>query len=288
MQDDRQDRPWLSRLALPASLGLHLIAVALLIFGLPHILPKPQEEQAVSVDLVPPPPKPKAAPKPEKPPEKAPASPEATRQAPPQPPVSRLNPVFRFGDRDAGPRKAPDGNGAEDGAKPSPQEAPDDKASVEQKTPPEPDKEAVLSLPDATARTSAPAPAEAPAARKAPQLDEAKTLFSRSATGDALATTAMGDLPRDVRGGTLCVTELRAQLLNASPPYFADLLPSYRLKQGTVIEAPSAPFRAGGQWRDLSFRCQVDDDATKVVSFALRIGGPIPRGEWRQRGLPTR
>jgi hypothetical protein len=121
----------------------------------------------------------------------------------------------------------------------------------------------------------------------AQELGEAKKLFSRSATDDALATAAMGDLPRGVRGGTLCVTELRAQLLNASPPYFPDLLPSYRLKEGTVIDVPSAAFRAEGQWQEVGFRCEVDADATKVLSFAFRVGGPIPRSEWKQRGLAS-
>jgi hypothetical protein len=38
MQEDTQDRRRPSGFALPASIGLHLIVVALLIFGLPHVL----------------------------------------------------------------------------------------------------------------------------------------------------------------------------------------------------------------------------------------------------------
>ena len=119
------------------------------------------------------------------------------------------------------------------------------------------------------------------------KLQEAKTLFSQTATGDLTATTAMRDMPRGVRAGRLCLTELREQLLNALPPYFPDLLPSDRLKDGTVIEIPSAAFRANGQWYDLSYRCEVDTDATKVVSFAYRVGDPVPRSEWERRGLPS-
>jgi hypothetical protein len=91
-----------------------------------------------------------------------------------------------------------------------------------------------------------------------------------------------------VRGSTLCVSELREQLLRNAPPYFADLLPSSPLGNGTVIDVPGVAFRANGQWRDLSYRCEVDADATKVVSFAFRIGNPIPRSEWKQRGFPSR
>ena len=118
------------------------------------------------------------------------------------------------------------------------------------------------------------------------KLEEAKKLFSPSATGDAVATSAMADLPRSVRGGTLCVSELREQLLRASPPYFPDLLPSNPLPKGTVIDVPDAAFRAGGRWLDLSFRCEVDADATRVVSFAFRVGAAIPRSQWQRRGFP--
>jgi hypothetical protein len=285
MQEDRRDQRWPSGFAMPVSIGLHLVAVALLVFGLPHVLRKPSEDQAIAVDLVPPPEaQPKAEPQAEagKPPEKPAETPPAANDAPArQPPVASVRPVFQFGEKDAGPRKSPDGNGAEEGATPPTPEVPDD---------PAPDKklqngEAVLSLPD-TAATPTPRPNKAPGAQKSTQLKPAKTLFSRSASGDALATSAMRDLPREVRGGTLCVTELRAQLLNASPPYFPDLLPSFQLKEGTAIDVPSAAFRSEGRWHELGYRCEVDAAVTKVTSFALRVGEPIPRGEWKRRGLP--
>jgi hypothetical protein len=197
-----------------------------------------------------------------------------------------MSPVVQFGERDEGPRKSLDGNTAKDPAQSSPQKTPDEQASTKQDASPMPDKDALLSLPEAVVKP-APRPAGAHGEGKAPKLDKAKTLFSRSATGDSPATTAMRGLPRGVRASTLCVTELREQLLNASPPYFPDVLPSQQLKEGTVIDAPGVAFRAGGRWQELSYRCEVDDDATKVVSFAFRIGEPIPRSEWRQRGFPS-
>ena len=113
-------------------------------------------------------------------------------------------------------------------------------------------------------------------------------MFSQSATGDVLAMTAMGNLPRGVRAGRLCVTELREQLQNGLPPYYPDLLPSSRLEEGTVIDVPEAAFRMNGEWYDLGYRCEVDTDATKVVGFALRVGDLLPPSEWRRRGLPLR
>lgn len=278
---------------MPASIGLHMAVIALLIFGLPHVLQKPAGDEAVTVDLVPPPEaKPKAAPPPpaeaDKPDRKEAESPPPANDAPArQAAVRTVSPVVQFGDRDAGPRKALDGNSAGEAATPpAPREAPEKQTPPKRDNPPAPDKETVLSLPS-PAETSASRPAEASGARNAIELNEAKKLFSTSATGDPLATTAMGNLPRGVRGGTLCVTELRAQLLNGSPPYFPDLLPSFPLKEGTVIDVPGAAFRAEGRWRELSYRCEVDADATKVTSFALRVGRLIPRNEWRQRGLPA-
>ena len=61
-RDRRRDLLW----ALPASLILHALIIALLVYGLPRPPQQPQEEQAVNVTLVPPPdqPKPKPAPPP--------------------------------------------------------------------------------------------------------------------------------------------------------------------------------------------------------------------------------
>jgi hypothetical protein len=96
----------------------------------------------------------------------------------------------------------------------------------------------------------------------------------------------MGRIPREIRASQLCSTELREQLRHASPAYQPELLPSYRLPSGTVMEVRRAAFRAEAQWYDVSFRCEVDDNATKVVSFAFNIGSPVPRSEWRKRGFP--
>lgn len=294
MQDDRPEQRWLSGLALPVSAGLHLAILALLIFGLPHALLKPESDQAITVDLVPPP---EAPPKPEPPAAQAEdEKPQQEKNAihpAPQGPIPRLKPVFQYGEKDAGPRKSLEGNSAtEESAAPDPQHAPDEQATPERDKPEQdkpgaPDLEAELALPDAAA-TPSPRPAAAARAQSATRLKQAKKLFSTSATGDALATTAMGGLPRSARGGTLCVTELREQLLRTSPPYFPDLLPSYPLGAGTVIDVASAAFRVGGQWRNLSYRCEVDADATKVISFAFRVGDPVPRSEWERRGFPLR
>ena len=265
MRDDTDEDGLVSRWALPASLVAHLLGGALLIFGLPVWHRPPDEEKAVKVDLVTPPkpaekarketPPPAKKPEPEKRAERPRRPPAAERAAPPRAPVPVLRPVVQFGDKDAGPRKSLGGRSAKEGSqsRPVPRKADELGVTGEQ---------------------------------AAPKLKEAKTLFSQTADADPVATTAMRDVPRDARIGRLCATELRDQLLNASPPYLPEMLPYFRLKAGTVMDVPQSAFQAGGEWYDLSFRCEVDEKATKVVSFAFRIGKAIPRSQWKERDLP--
>ncbi len=117
-------------------------------------------------------------------------------------------------------------------------------------------------------------------------LKPAKRLFSQSDTGDMIARTAMGSVPREARGGQLCSTELTEQLRNGSPPFYPDIVPSFALPDGTVLDVRHASFRARAQWYDVKFRCEVDRNATRVVSFALEVGEPVPRSEWKKRGFP--
>ncbi|OWV99350.1 DUF930 domain-containing protein [Rhizobium sp. R693] len=146
------------------------------------------------------------------------------------------------------------------------------KTSFEQQKPP------AAAKPDATATARADKPIE---------LTEAKTLFSQNMTNDPVARTAMGDLPRRARVAELCSSELRQQLIHSPPGYSPEMVPRAGLAQGTVLELRGVAFRASARWYDLSFRCEVDADATKVVSFAYDVGNPIPKSQWKSRGLPS-
>lgn len=335
--------------ALPASLILHALIAAFLVYGLPDAPQQPQEEQAVNVELVPPPdppkPKPAPAPSPKKPPEQKVEKPPA-----PQKPskIEALRPVFQFGDKDTGPRKSLDGASAqdnspspakEDDSKPPvvPQDAeskpattpdsgkPADTAKIDE-TPieaakgaePTQEKQATPSGQDADKQAAAaatpltalggdgevelPASAQAPKARpeNVPKsakvskpvnananartpgstdvaavraysgLPGVRNLYSKGATGDAFATTSMADVPRDERAGELCASVLQQELLDASyiPPY---QVPVFLLKVGNIIAQPNAHFRTRTTWYDLSLRCEVDTNATRVLSFAYRV-----------------
>ncbi|MCQ1855631.1 DUF930 domain-containing protein [Neorhizobium galegae] len=275
--------------------------------------PPPKQEEAKK----PPPPPPAPEEKHVEPP---PSAKEAKGQ-----PLPVLRPVFEFGEKDSGPRKSQTGNASKETTNP-PAESKADAKSVEpvkqaKEAPavveappanPVPDDIQLPEVgiaaanglrngpvagvsPDATKTeivTAPPAaspksdPSKKPNPGKPVELTEAKTLFSQSETGDAIATTAMGDVPRGVRAGQLCATELREQLRHSAQSYRPEMLPAYRLPNGTVLEVKRGAFRANAQWYDLSFRCEVDDNATKIVSFAFDVGAPVPQSEWRKRGFP--
>jgi hypothetical protein len=117
-------------------------------------------------------------------------------------------------------------------------------------------------------------------------LPGVRRLRSPGATGDAQATTSMAGVPRDQRVAKLCASTLQRQLLDAS--YSPNLLPLVPLKVGNVLDVPETAFSTQATWYRLSFRCEVDTDATTVLSFAFRAGAPIPPEEWARLGLPIR
>lgn len=320
MKDNRPEQQWW-KWSLLASILLNVLAAALI---LPRSLVSPlKEEQTITVELVQappaPPPKPKAeppkpaveapkpkvetpkpkaeAPKPEPKaaasppvePEKSPKettekpSPSKEAEAPPSP-LPSVKPVFLFGDKNQGPRQSLDGNSPENGSA-----MPSARPEPARQNPPQilsvttPAMEEVLQ--GTTAKTP-PLEGTAPIQPDA-KLHQAKTLFSQDTTNDINATLAMGSMSPSERAGQLCFTELREQLLHASPAYVPEVLPLERHKQGTVIEDSNAAFSSNSQWYDLSYRCEVDAKATKVVAFAFQVGNPVPRSAWKSRGFPS-
>lgn len=116
-------------------------------------------------------------------------------------------------------------------------------------------------------------------------LPGVRKLYSPGATGNALATSAMENVPRDQRVANLCANVLNQELQSAD--YSPKWLPTIPLKQGNVLNPPQAAFSTTTQWFDLSFRCEVDADATRVLSFNFRVGGLVPPGDWTRRRFPS-
>ncbi|MBX5189859.1 DUF930 domain-containing protein [Rhizobium sp. NZLR3b] len=317
-----------------ASVLVHIPIVALLIFGLPKIEPKPAEDESVKVELVPPPEEKKPEEKPkEKPPEPKPPE-QAKKQPPPPPPPPRaaenkpseqakpaapmpsLNPVFEFGDRNSGPKKSMAGNSSEGEVKPAttahqhgakPEQAPAEASAEKLQTekPParpipddiqlpevvatdvSPERNAPLAEATGEVKTDIEAvkpPEQKPELPKTDSAKEdlvkAKTLFSQAADDDPVARIAMNGIPRGKRVAQLCGNELQQQLTHASPSFQPIVVPTFGLSSGTVLDIQSAAFRTATGWYEIRFRCEVDENATKVVSFAHKAGGLIPRSDY--------
>ncbi|MBY5769103.1 DUF930 domain-containing protein [Rhizobium leguminosarum] len=313
-----------------ASVAAHIPIVALLIFGLPKIEPKPAEDESVKVELVPPPEEKKPEPKP-KPPEPKPPE-EAKKEPPPPPPppppasktpeqakprpMPTLSPVIEFGDRNSGPKKSLAGNSPQGETKPAttppqhdaePAQMPTKTAAEKPKTEEPPSKPVPddVKLPEVATTDVSPErngpptdvsgeantsieeakppeqqTAEKPKVIAKDDLPKAKTLFSRTEDGSLFAQTAVSGLPRKERVATLCTTELQGQLVHGSPPYFPSALPSFGLRTGTILDVRDAAFGTFKGWYQVRFRCEVDEEATKVVSFAHEVGGLIPRSQY--------
>jgi outer membrane biosynthesis protein TonB len=286
-----QQRGW--TWCLLAAIVMHVLVAALV---LPRSLGSPlKEEQAITVELVKDPnppekakteaPPPANPPKPEKAPEaSAPIPPPTNASSTPQGRPPKLMHVPQFGDKDRGPRKSPDGNSTENGA-------------ASPVAPPDPAKQSLPQILAATTATGtdevplgtstkAPTPEDAAQAQQGSKLTEAKRLFSPDATSDLSTMIAIGSMPRGDRAAQLCGTELKEQLRHATPAHIPYQYPFDRLQEGTVIDAPNSAFEENSLWYDLSYRCELNAEVTKVVAFAFRVGGPLPRSEWASRGIP--
>ena len=189
-----------------------------------------------------------------------------------------LRPVYQFGEKDAGPGETEDGNALK--GLQTVEAPPLEDPRQERDTP-----ERAVDVLDTPAAGSPPVPVT----EDQPQKTAEATETARSLHDDEspVATSAMQARPRGVRAGELCVTELRRQLLGSGPRYWPDLLPTYRLDEGTLLQVRKGAFRSNARWYNLEFRCRIDEAATRVVSFEFEIGAPVPPAEWAGRGLPA-
>lgn len=114
-------------------------------------------------------------------------------------------------------------------------------------------------------------------------LPGVRKLYSQGATGDAFATSSMENVPRGERVATLCGNVLSRELQNADYP--VKWVPTITQDKGNVLNPPDTAFSTRKTWYSLSFRCEVDPGATRVLSFNFRVGPLIPPGEWAARGF---
>lgn len=178
----------------------------------------------------------------------------------------------------AAPKSLPDKAGTE----PAPQSPP-------KKTKPKPAKTMsfksaqAFKAPSRNARKPGSATAGAAGSPVFAGLPGVRKLYSQGATGDALATSSMDNVPRGKRVANLCGNVLSTKLQGAD--FEIKWVPTIELDKGNVLNPPQSAFSTRHEWYNLSFRCEVDPDATRVVSFTFRVGALIPPGEWASRGF---
>ncbi|MBX4941545.1 DUF930 domain-containing protein [Rhizobium binae] len=330
------------------SVLLHVPLIALLIFGLPKIEPKPAEDESVKVELVPPPEERK--PEERKPEEKQPAPkpPEQAKKQPPPPPPPppppetaksqpeapsaprTARPVLEFAEKDSAPEQMEKGLPQQaEAPKPPIADVKPEEAPVE---PPQPQKSVIAEAmpaanpvpqdielpqvetaeanpekngpaatgqdeaktnfeqakPRANSTTAPPSTPPDVKAKESNKLTKAKTLFTDKLVSDPTVKTAMNNLSRQKRGGKLCWSELREQLLHSSAGYNPNLIevPLYDLPDGNFLTHRRGAFYDGKQLFNLAFNCEVNDNATKVVSFEFSVGNAIPKSEWARYHYP--
>lgn len=144
-----------------------------------------------------------------------------------------------------------------------------------------------------------PIPGGAPSAvapRAAPPDDMIRPsrMLSERALADPrsrAARRAMATLAGEERIAQLCDLEAMEQIHAWQPGYQPDRLVDYaradtRLRE-TVFTASGGAFRSHRTWYEVSFHCELDASFAKVVSFAFKVGEPIPREEWSSLSLPA-
>lgn len=106
------------------------------------------------------------------------------------------------------------------------------------------------------------------------------------------ARRALATLAGEERIAQLCDLEAMEQIHAWQPGYQPDRLVDYaradtRLRE-TTFTATGGAFRSHRTWYEVSFHCELDASLAKVVSFAFKVGEPIPREEWSALSLPAR
>jgi hypothetical protein len=273
-----------------ASVVLHLSFACLLLVQLSAGLPRPPEEQSIKVELV--------SPSPPKPVEKAQSLPkQAFESAAAQSEQKVTEPQLPAAGHEGLQEPSPppeSSRPAHPNAETIPREAPSQITGHDQITQgpsdPAPPEVGTTARFDETKPQQTAKPAEARPKQRSRELDRARDIFSPKSMFDPRVMQALGNLPRTGRIRQLCNIEALEQIRKQRPGSFPDILvppvPSGGIVTNDTMNAKGAAFRSRSNWYNVDFKCQVDADATKVVSFRFAVLGAVPRNEWRARRLP--
>jgi uncharacterized protein DUF930 len=87
----------------------------------------------------------------------------------------------------------------------------------------------------------------------------------------------------------LCNIEAMEQIHRWKAAFLPDFLMAYamagvRLTESTV-EAKGGAFRSKRRWYNISFKCEVTPDLSKVAAFEFLVGDEIPGNQWAEHNL---
>ncbi|MCA1442622.1 DUF930 domain-containing protein [Ensifer sp. IC4062] len=140
--------------------------------------------------------------------------------------------------------------------------------------------------PETAEKQQSPEAAGAKVELKSDELVMAKELFSPNALSNPRIKQALGKLPVKARIAQICSIEALEQIRNQRPGAFPDMLARAGTISTSAVTAIGSAYRSKANWYNVDFKCEVDPDATTVVSFSFAIGGAVPKSEWNARQLP--
>ncbi len=262
MQNSSEDIPVRYRWGLGASVILHLLLIAVLLFGVPDVFP-PAEEQSIHVELVEPEEK---APEPAPSPEQV-SEPETSQVE--EPAAEQIQEQKPQAFESAAPED--DKPQPEEPVETTPTEEPQTQTETAEDKVAEPKEEAVTLQP----------------VKSDPELKKAKEIHSKNMLSDPRVKQAISKLPMKDRMVQVCSIEALEQIRRQKAGAFPDILaPIGSETQGTRFEVKNGAFRSQGKWYEVRFQCQVNADAMSIQEFRYNIGQAIPESEWQARDLP--
>ena len=295
------------------SVAAHAVLVLFLALQLTLDLPEAPKEESVAVELVEPP----KPPPPKTPPQPPPQEEKKARVPVPKPAPARPKQPQAFESGVAEPEvEKPGAASAAQAHKPAtathsevrpaskPQMTPKaldtlraklQAAEAEQSGEPSPQKTAegkpADEKTDETAKAESAKQGEGEGKAETGRMRQAKEHFSNRMLSNPRVKAALGKLPPERRIVQICSIEALEQVRHAKPGAFPDLLVPFSdgggLIESHVLSAKGGAFRSREGWFEIAYRCEVDAETTRVVSFRYEIGAAIPRNQWARRELPA-
>lgn len=88
----------------------------------------------------------------------------------------------------------------------------------------------------------------------------------------------------------LCGIEAMEQVHAWDTQFQPDSVVAYAMAETKIgpheVVAEGGAIRSEKRWFNIAYRCELAPDLSRVVSFAFRLGEPIPRSGWEEHNLP--